>query len=65
MSIIPALRRWRQEDCKFKDSLGYTVSPCLKKEKERMGREGSEGEEEERKGGGREGGRKEGSVQKL
>jgi hypothetical protein len=28
---IPALGRLRQEDCKVKASLGYIVSPCLKK----------------------------------
>jgi hypothetical protein len=32
-SIIPALRRQRQEDHKFKASLGYMVTPCLKKPK--------------------------------
>jgi hypothetical protein len=29
-SIIPALRKWRQEDLKFNISLGYIVRPCLK-----------------------------------
>jgi hypothetical protein len=29
----PALRRLRQEDSRFKSSLGYIVRPCLKKEK--------------------------------
>jgi hypothetical protein len=28
---IPALERLRQEDCKFKSSLGYIVRFCLKK----------------------------------
>jgi hypothetical protein len=28
--MIPALRRLRQEDYKFKPSVGYTVRPCLK-----------------------------------
>jgi hypothetical protein len=28
--VIPALRRWKQEDCKFGVSLGYIVRPCLK-----------------------------------
>jgi hypothetical protein len=31
MSVIPALRRLRKEDCKFKASLDYLVRPCLKK----------------------------------
>jgi hypothetical protein len=30
MSIIPAFRRLRQEDCEFKTSLGYIVRPCVK-----------------------------------
>jgi hypothetical protein len=30
---IPALRRQRQENHKFKDSLGYIVRHCLKKKK--------------------------------
>jgi hypothetical protein len=34
MPVIPALRRLRQEDNKFKVSLGYIVRPC-EKEKER------------------------------
>jgi hypothetical protein len=29
----PALGRLRWEDCKFKTSLGYIVTPCLKKKK--------------------------------
>jgi hypothetical protein len=28
--VIPALRRWRQEDQQFKASRGYTASPYLK-----------------------------------
>jgi hypothetical protein len=28
-SVIPALGRLRQEDDKFKVSLGYVVKPCL------------------------------------
>jgi hypothetical protein len=31
--VIPAPRRLRQEDCKFKVSLGYIVRPSLKKKK--------------------------------
>jgi hypothetical protein len=31
-SIIPALRRLRQENFKFETSLGYLVRPCLKKQ---------------------------------
>jgi hypothetical protein len=30
MPIIPALRRLRQENCKFEASLSYTVRPYLK-----------------------------------
>jgi hypothetical protein len=33
MSVIPTLGRLKQEDCKLKASLGYTVRPCLKEEK--------------------------------
>jgi hypothetical protein len=33
MPRILALGRLRQEDCKFKVSLGYTVRPYLKKKK--------------------------------
>jgi hypothetical protein len=29
-TIILAFRRLRQEDCEFKDSLGYIVNSCLK-----------------------------------
>jgi hypothetical protein len=28
--VIPALRRWRQEDKKFETSLDYVARPCLK-----------------------------------
>jgi hypothetical protein len=31
----PALRRLRQEDLQFKDSLGYIVRPCLQKKKKK------------------------------
>jgi hypothetical protein len=31
MPVISAIKRLRQEDCKFKNSLGYMVRPCLKK----------------------------------
>jgi hypothetical protein len=34
--ILPALRRLRQEDWKFKDSLGYITRPCLKKKEGRV-----------------------------
>jgi hypothetical protein len=34
MLTIPALKRQRQEDFKLKASLGYTASPCLKKQKQ-------------------------------
>jgi hypothetical protein len=30
--VIPAFRNLRQEDCKFKASLGYIERPCLKKQ---------------------------------
>jgi hypothetical protein len=31
MPVTPAFERWRQEDRKFKASLGYTAIPYLKK----------------------------------
>jgi hypothetical protein len=33
LTCIPELGRQRQEDCKFKGSLGHLVRPCLKKKK--------------------------------
>jgi hypothetical protein len=30
MPIIPALGRWRQEDCEFKSSLSYIARACVK-----------------------------------
>jgi hypothetical protein len=35
--VIPALRRQRQEDLKFKVSLDYVERFCLKKEKKGVG----------------------------
>jgi hypothetical protein len=35
LTCIPELGRQRQEDCKFKGSLGHLVRPCLKKKKNR------------------------------
>jgi hypothetical protein len=34
VTIIPALRRLKQDDPHFKASLGYIGRPCLKKKKE-------------------------------
>jgi hypothetical protein len=50
--VIPSLRRLRQKNGKSEASLGYIGRPCLKKRKEREGRQG--GTE-----GGRKGWRKE------
>jgi hypothetical protein len=52
--VIPACRRWRQEDCKFKISLGYTASLCLKKPKGKMEGGRKEGGKERRKEGERQ-----------
>jgi hypothetical protein len=32
-SVIPVIKRWKQEDCKFEDRLGYKVKSCLQKTK--------------------------------
>jgi hypothetical protein len=62
-SVIPALRKLMQEDCKFEVSLGYIVRSCHKI-KEMEGKEGKKEErKEEREGGrkrGRNGGREKG-----
>jgi hypothetical protein len=34
MPIILALRRLKQEDCKFDTSLGYRERPCLKNQEQ-------------------------------
>jgi hypothetical protein len=57
MSIIPALRMLRQEDFKFKVSLGYIAKSCKKrKERKKEGRKKEKGREEK---GRHEGGREE------
>jgi hypothetical protein len=33
MSIIPAPKKYRQEDCKLEASLGYILRSCVKKKK--------------------------------
>lgn len=35
MPVIPALKRLKQENQEFKDSLQYTVRPCLKISKDK------------------------------
>jgi hypothetical protein len=55
MPLILVLGRLKQEDCKFKDSLGYTERPCLKKlkrqskAKRKQGREGGRERKEKEK----------------
>lgn len=36
--VIPVLRKLRQEDCEFKDNLGYLERASLKKQKENLQR---------------------------
>jgi hypothetical protein len=36
--IISALRRWRQEDCKFKANLGYVERPYQRKKEKNEGK---------------------------
>jgi hypothetical protein len=50
MPGIPALRRMRQKDCKFKACLSYIVGPCLKRKKKKGKKERKEG----RRDGGKE-----------
>lgn len=48
-AIYPELGRLRQEDCKFKANLDYTVRLCQDKKEQRMrGREGERKGERER-----------------
>jgi hypothetical protein len=50
-SIAPALRRLRQEDWEFEDSLGYILKLCQRERKRERERE----RERERKEGNKEG----------
>jgi hypothetical protein len=36
MPVIPALRRWRQEDREFQTNLGYMARPYLKKKQKTL-----------------------------
>jgi hypothetical protein len=38
MPVVPALRKWRQEDREFKASLGYITRPCPKIQQKEKGR---------------------------
>jgi flagellar biosynthesis/type III secretory pathway protein FliH len=67
MPIIPALGRWKQEDCKFETNLSCIVRACQKSESKKEGRKerrkegGKEGRKEGKKEGRREG-REEGRI---
>lgn len=57
MSISPAMGSWRQEDyCKLEFSLGWVARSCLKKTKQRCGKEGGRERGREKKGKKRDGG---------
>jgi hypothetical protein len=43
MPVIPALRRLRQEDCKFEDTLGHTAK-TLSQKNNNEGKGGDRGE---------------------